>query len=351
MSRNVRIGGLALGARRRPDRGHGQHRHRDAARARHLPDLRDQRGPEAHDHGGQRRAAERELRAVRARPRSRDRRQRHRVVGRDASDQCAHAAPDSRSSSPPVRRPTTRTRSRCSTAARARCRRRCRSCRTRPQLYVVQYRSVSAPVGLQADRRDRGCPGRHCTLSTIDAGGVAVDASDRIRDTHAHAGHRRPGARRTTRSTRRWSISASRRRWVGSPIRSTRPRTRCARRGSFPTDDPVVPVVSDVVNLKAQYGLDTNNDGIVDAWQDATGGVWSAANLPTQPLATLRQIRAVRVAIVTRSAQYEKDAVTTGPLVMFDDAVSMTLDADDQHYRYKVLETVVPLRNALWNPS
>ena len=75
----------------------------------------------------------------------------------------------------------------------------------------------------------------------------------------------------------------------------------------MPTDGPVVPVVSDVVNLKAQYGLDTDNDGIVDTWQDATGGVWSAANLPNQPLATLRQIRAVRIAIVTRSAQYEKD--------------------------------------------
>jgi len=27
----------------------------------------------------------------------------------------------------------------------------------------------------------------------------------------------------------------------------------------------------------------------------------------------------------------------------------MTLSATDQHYRYKVLETAVPLRNALWN--
>jgi len=29
----------------------------------------------------------------------------------------------------------------------------------------------------------------------------------------------------------------------------------------------------------------------------------------------------------------------------------MSLAADDTHYRYKVLETVIPLRNALWNPS
>ena len=119
----------------------------------------------------------------------------------------------------------------------------------------------------------------------------------------------------------------------------------------LPTVDPVTPVVSDVVNLKAQYGLDTNNDGIVDAWQDATGGVWSAAALPNQPLATLQQIRAVRIAIVTRSAQYEKTEVTTTPPSLFDGAVAMTLTADQRHYRYKVLETIVPLRNALWNAS
>jgi type IV pilus assembly protein PilW len=123
----------------------------------------------------------------------------------------------------------------------------------------------------------------------------------------------------------------------------------------LPNNDPVAPLVSDVVNLKAQYGLDTDNDGIVNSWQDATGA-WAAANVPALPLATLQQVRAIRVAIVTRSAQYEKDPVTTGPLVMFDNTlgghdVSMSLTTDDTHYRYKVLETVIPLRNALWNPS
>jgi hypothetical protein len=40
------------------------------------------------------------------------------------------------------------------------------------------------------------------------------------------------------------------------------------------------------------------------------------------------------------------DPACTDPRV-----VAMTLSADDQHYRYKVLETIVPLRNALWNGS
>jgi type IV pilus assembly protein PilW len=99
---------------------------------------------------------------------------------------------------------------------------------------------------------------------------------------------------------------------------------------------PVSSAVSSVMNLKAQFGLDTNNDGTVDTWQPATGN-WSAANLPLQPLATWQQIRAVRIAIVTRSDQYEIQVVTPGPLQMFCTtdpcAVSMTLDADAQHYR------------------
>jgi type IV pilus assembly protein PilW len=125
---------------------------------------------------------------------------------------------------------------------------------------------------------------------------------------------------------------------------------------------PPVPVVNDVVILKAQYGIDTNNDGSIDAWQDAVGPVWSAANLPAQPLTTLQQIRAVRLAIVTRSTQYERDPITAGSppgmpdgkIGMFCDsaltcAYTMTLSAAEQHYRYRVLETSIPLRNALWN--
>ena len=120
----------------------------------------------------------------------------------------------------------------------------------------------------------------------------------------------------------------------------------------LPTAQPATPAVSNVVNLKAQFGLDTNNDGTVDVWQPATGN-WSAANLPLQPQATWQQIRAVRIAIVTRSDQYEIDPVTPGPLEMFCStipcAVAMTLTTDAQHYRYKVLETTIPFRNALWN--
>jgi len=132
-----------------------------------------------------------------------------------------------------------------------------------------------------------------------------------------------------------------------------------------PADIPS-PLVGDVMNLKAQYGLDTNNDGVIDVWQEATGA-WDSAAVTATPgplLSTLQQIRAVRVAIVTRSAQYEKDPIKAGSppnmaegdLGLFCDpaptcAYTMTLSADQQHYRYKILETIVPIRNALWNAS
>jgi type IV pilus assembly protein PilW len=209
---------------------------------------------------------------------------------------------------------------------------------------------VPGPVGFSPKDVIAAVQGPTCTLSTINADGVAVDAVTGFATlTHTPV----TGAMGVTYGAVNASLVN-----LGQPasmgrIAYTVDTTGHALRTQkqLPNIDPVNPVVSDVVNLKAQYGLDTDNDGIVDTWQPATDGVWSAADLPAQPLATLQQIRAVRVAIVTRSPQFEKDAVTTGPLLMFDGAgvISMTLSADDQHYRYKVLETVVPLRNALWN--
>ena len=144
----------------------------------------------------------------------------------------------------------------------------------------------------------------------------------------------------------------------------------------LPTAGPVNPIVSEVVNLKAQYGVDTNCNGVL-VWQSATGA-WTAGSVQAMPLNTppttaptygcaagtpsLQQIQAARIAIVTRSAKWERDAITTGSppgmpdgtLGLFCDpaptcAFTMALSTDDQHYRFKILETIVPLRNALWN--
>jgi type IV pilus assembly protein PilW len=216
--------------------------------------------------------------------------------------------------------------------------------------YVVQ-----APVGFSPNDVVAAAQGATCTVSTIDAGGVAVNATTGFSTLTVTpvAGNLGAAYSAVTASL----VNLGPKDAMGRIAYTVDATTHALRtQKQLPNNDPVAPLVSDVVNLKAQYGLDTNNDGIIDSWQDAATGTWTAASLPAQPLATLRQIRAIRVAIVTRSAQYEKDPVTTGPIVMFDGSLgghteSMSLSADETHYRYKVLETVIPLRNALWNPS
>jgi type IV pilus assembly protein PilW len=221
---------------------------------------------------------------------------------------------------------------------------------------------VRAPVGFSRNDLIVAVQGNNCTLSTINdtAGAVTVDGNGIATITHTLVAGQTDNPYSAAAAT---LVNLGRREAIGRIAYSVDPATRALRtQRQLPANEPVSPLVSDVVNLKAQYGLDADNDGVVETWQDATGGVWSAANLPAQPLATLRQVRAIRVAIVTRSAQYEKDPVTgfnrtnqgdgSVDLTIFDGASTVSIsDADAQHYRYKVLETIVPLRNALWNAS
>lgn len=117
-----------------------------------------------------------------------------------------------------------------------------------------------------------------------------------------------------------------------------------------------------IVDLQAVYGKDdsTPRDQIADRWDavaPANADQWS-------------RVVAVRVALVARSTHYEKEPVTQarpdaegctqGPSVAGNYPVwspagdgrwaCLTVDGltDWQHYRYKVFETVVPLRNMLW---
>lgn len=113
-----------------------------------------------------------------------------------------------------------------------------------------------------------------------------------------------------------------------------------------------------IVNMQAMYGKDTTGDGVVDLYDNTT---------PTTNAGWL-QVLTIRVAVVARSNQYEKDNVTTSA-PLWDVGGSTTVSgattsvcgssvcialkvshvSDWQHYRYKVYETIVPLRNVLWN--
>jgi type IV pilus assembly protein PilW len=105
-----------------------------------------------------------------------------------------------------------------------------------------------------------------------------------------------------------------------------------------------VPIASNVVSLRAQYGHDTTAapmDLTVDAFNQTT---------PTTECGWVR-MRAIRVALVARSAQLEKDVVTPAAPSWAASAaapIDLSADADWQRYRYKLFETVVPLRNVAW---
>lgn len=101
-------------------------------------------------------------------------------------------------------------------------------------------------------------------------------------------------------------------------------------------------VADGIVQLQAQYGKDTDADSIVDTWDNVT---------PANAAAWL-QVRAVRFALLVRSQQLERTAVTPAAPTWYGGAFTMTdPDATTQweNYRYRVYQTVVPLRNMIWS--
>jgi type IV pilus assembly protein PilW len=114
-----------------------------------------------------------------------------------------------------------------------------------------------------------------------------------------------------------------------------------------------LPIASDIVDLQAEYGVADAGSQDVTSWQKATGA-WAS---PLSAANTAR-IKAVRISMVARSGEYEKPD-SSGSCVATTSAMAAgwsswaTFDptkysADWQCYRYKVFETVVPLRNIIW---
>lgn len=108
-------------------------------------------------------------------------------------------------------------------------------------------------------------------------------------------------------------------------------------------------IADGVVLMKAEYGTDSNGDGVVDNTE------WSTAT-PANPLSVL----AIRVAIVARSAKPEKPnssgvcTTTTvsptwaGGTLDLSGNRGLASGDDWKCYRYKVFQTTVPLRNVIW---
>lgn len=124
-----------------------------------------------------------------------------------------------------------------------------------------------------------------------------------------------------------------------------------------------VPSVAGIVNLQAQYGISAAaNSNQVTLWVNASGGTWAAP-----AVADRNRIKAVRIAVVARNAKMEAAAVTaacssttaaapTGLCAWAGSASSpaptVNLSAGDPNwlrYRYRVFETIIPLRNMIWS--
>ncbi len=107
-----------------------------------------------------------------------------------------------------------------------------------------------------------------------------------------------------------------------------------------------IPIANNIVSLRAQYGRDTTKpmDG-VDTWDQTT---------PTTACEWVRAA-ALRIAVVARNSQVDKDEITAAaPTWEGSGTAALKLDETRdnwKHYRYKVFETVVPIRNLSWVPK
>ncbi|HSD61132.1 MAG TPA: PilW family protein [Burkholderiales bacterium] len=113
------------------------------------------------------------------------------------------------------------------------------------------------------------------------------------------------------------------------------------------TDDQPIPILDNVVQLQAEYGKAADRlTLIVDRWDNVT---------PPAGSEEWQRIVAVRLALVARSTTPEKPdpdgqcRTTTAFPTWAGGAIDLSVTgADWQCYRYKVFQTIVPIRNMLW---
>ena len=119
------------------------------------------------------------------------------------------------------------------------------------------------------------------------------------------------------------------------------------------TAPPPNPLASNVVNMKLQYGVDTLGTGVL-TWISAGTSPWKPDELTSTIagpalIAQLKTLKAVRIGIVVRGEQWDKTLPPSVPWSLFGGVYSGTFVEVGGNYRYRTYETVIPLRNELWN--
>ncbi len=109
------------------------------------------------------------------------------------------------------------------------------------------------------------------------------------------------------------------------------------------TGTPVA-IADKVFTIKAQYGVDTDGDGVIDVYQNTLPGGTTFVN-----------VRAIRVAVLSRLNVFEKTAVSPASIKLWPDAAAplttgpvINLTGNDRNYRYRIFTTTIPLRNVIW---
>ena len=119
--------------------------------------------------------------------------------------------------------------------------------------------------------------------------------------------------------------------------------------------------------LKARYGLDNGNgkanggrianDNVIDEWVSPAASGWTLASLMDGTATTeqkVDQIKAVRLAVVTRSSQVVNSDATTTQLTLFPDlepSRQASVSNLDSKYQYQIFDWVIPLRNMKATPK
>jgi len=150
-----------------------------------------------------------------------------------------------------------------------------------------------------------------------------------------------------------------------------------------------VEISDSMINLQAEYGIDLNNNQVIEnlEWTETAPDNSALPGDPNNPCAdspskSWRCVRAVRVALLARSAHWDQTFCSPNPqwtsgvgaggapvLPTLKDFVMTNVDgtapspADDactesppspnnwRRYRYSVYETVIPLRNMIWGTA
>ncbi|HVK56288.1 MAG TPA: PilW family protein [Burkholderiales bacterium] len=119
---------------------------------------------------------------------------------------------------------------------------------------------------------------------------------------------------------------------------------RVEENGGAPTE-----MVRDIVTIQAQYGVTADPASkSVTQWVDPIGA-WANPSINDY-----KRIKAIRVAVVARANRRELTPVSPATIKLWPDAaagqstVGPTYTVPDRNYRYKVYETIAPLRNAIW---